>query len=83
MKHQMKSVDVFKTSDLLLSATLQALGTPILFIEWTDNKGVFSFQNSSALQSDIEAFWQRELRVEPYQLFTSIKVIKARMYASK
>ena len=73
----------FETSDLLLAATIQAHGIPIALIEWRDkDKCFFFFDQSKKLQEIMAGFWQLTLRLEPHQLFESIKTVKTRIYSS-
>lgn len=74
----------FETSDLLLAATIQAHGMPIALIDWRDGERcVFYFDQSQELQGIIASFWQLTLRLEPHQLFESIKTVKTRIYSSR
>ena len=74
----------FETSDLLLAATLQAHGLSITATEWdTLDRCNFFFENSKVLQEIVALFWQQKLRLEPHQLFSSLKAIKGRLYSSR
>jgi hypothetical protein len=74
--------DYYPTSDLALASTLHHLG---LSIEALDReyggKVHFLFKQSKELERAKEAFWKRELIVEPVGFMESVKYIKNRIYS--
>jgi len=71
----------YKTSDLSLATSL-SLFSPIESTEIVDNKKVlFVFQKSQELDKLIAMYWRGEIRVEPQQFFSQLKVIKTRIYS--
>lgn len=72
--------NVYTTSDLALVTTL-SLFYPIESVERTSSdKAMFLFRRAEGLDELIEAFWRRELNVEPQAYFTQLKIIKSRLY---
>jgi len=70
----------FETTDLAL-ATAISLWLPITALDRNDpNKIVFHFNRESDLDSLIETFWRRELKVDALTYFNQIKLIKSRIY---
>lgn len=77
----MGNKEYFSTSDLNLSAVLVANGFPLEYIEKDDlSKSTFHFIKSKQLDQLIEQYWRLELRIEPHELFNSLKALKNRMY---
>ena len=73
----------FKSSDLSLIATLQVFGYQIEKIERNNSeKVIFAIKQDDKLSELVQAFWSRNLSVEPLQYFESLKVVKSRIYQS-
>jgi hypothetical protein len=69
----------FSTSDLNL-ATIASLSYPLDRIErLSDRKMAFVFKRDNGLDQLIEAFWQRETRVEPLKFSEQRKMLLARL----
>ncbi len=76
-------VRLFETSDLLLAAVLQSHGFPVLRTDWREPKRcTFFFESVIELDDLVDMFWKQKLRIEPHQLFDSIKALKARIFSS-
>lgn len=76
----MKISDYFLSSDLALVATL-SLWFPIDSIDKTDpTKSIFYFKRDPQLDETIQSFWKRQLKVEPLELISQLKIIKTRLY---
>ena len=70
----------YATNNLALSAAL-ALWHPLNEVEKGSSKRVtFVFKRSSALDTDIERFYNRDLPVEPNEYYQQLQVLKARIY---
>ena len=71
----------FRTSDMQLAAVLSVLGAKILSIDRTDTKRcTFVFEKSPDLECAVQAFWHRQISVEPQALLTALKDLKNRVY---
>ena len=72
---------VYRTSDIYLAATLQALGAQIEALEYENgNRCVFVFEASKDIHKASELYWRKELNIEPQTLFSSLKGLKNRLY---
>lgn len=72
--------DSYSSSDLALVTTL-SLFYPIEAIDRQNpHKAVFVFKRDAELDRLIEAYWRKELKVEPQTYFQQLKVLKARLY---
>ncbi len=73
--------DCFSTHDLAL-ATVISLSYPVEAIDRQNpHKALFLFKREHSLDQLIEAYWRRELTVEPQAYFNGLKNLKARLYA--
>lgn len=71
--------DKFITSDLQL-ATVLSMKYPLIDIIFKGKKGEFCFNDSEELQEFVNLFWTKQLKVEPIDLFNSLKTLKNRLY---
>lgn len=72
--------DYYSTPDLAL-ATVISLHFPVEVIDKTNsNKALFLFKREDGLNSLIEAYWRKELQIEPQAFFAQLKTIKSRLY---
>lgn len=79
----MSETELFTTYDLNLSAVLVSKGESLEEVRKTQNsKSLFCFKKTRSLESLIERYWRGQLRVEPQELFNSIKNIKNRIYSN-
>jgi len=82
-QENLKLKDFYSTSDLAL-ATAISLWYPIDAIDKTDpRKATFLFKRDEKIDELLEAYWKRELKVEPQTYFNQLKAIKARLYSEK
>lgn len=73
----------YYTSDLAL-ATAISLWYPIDAIDRQNpRKASFLFKRNAKLNELLEAYWKRELKIEPQEYFNQLKAIKARLYSEK
>lgn len=80
-QENLKVNDYYSTPDLAL-ATVLSLSFPIEAIDKQNpHKALFLFKREQGLDHLIEAYWRRELTVEPQAFFGQLKNIKARLYA--
>lgn len=80
MNQDLTNKDFYTCSDLSLVALI-SLYYPIDVIDRTNpRKAVFFFKRSDQLDSLIEAYWRKELQVEPQSYFSQLKTVKARLY---
>lgn len=75
--------DYYTTSDLAL-ATAISLCHPIDAIDRQNPRKVsFLFKREDKFEELLEAYWKRELKIEPQEYFNQLKAIKARLYSEK
>lgn len=76
-------VNHFRTYDLALAASLEALGFTVSGLEKTSysNKTSFIFDRTIELDEAIQAYWSDKLRVNPKAYFDVLKHIKTRLYS--
>jgi hypothetical protein len=83
MIKRLKINDYYSTSDLAL-ATALSLWFPVEAIDKTNpHKAIFLFKRNEELDQLLEAFWRRELKVEPQAYFNQLKAIKSRLYSEE
>jgi hypothetical protein len=71
----------FETNSLPLSVALLCLGFALDSIEKsTDGKALFIFLQSKELNSAIQLYWHRELKIDPISFWQNQKFLKSRMY---
>ncbi|MFC1810736.1 DUF5659 domain-containing protein [Patescibacteria group bacterium] len=72
----------FITHDAYLASVLLSEGFVIDSMDKTNlNKVSFIFNRETALDDVIQAYWAKELKVEPQMLFANYKQIKNRIYS--
>lgn len=82
-QENLKLKDFYSTSDLAL-ATAISLWYPIDAIDKQNpHKANFLFKRDEKLDELLEAYWKRELKIEPQTYFNQLKAIKARLYSEK
>lgn len=75
-----KTTEYYSTSDLFCAVTV-SLWFPLDSINKTNpNRAEFTFKREPQLDSLIEAYWRGDLKVEPKQFASQIKIIKSRLY---
>jgi hypothetical protein len=84
MKKRLKLNNYYSTSDLAL-ATALSLWFPIETIDKTTDphRAIFLFKRDEELDRLLEAYWRRELKVEPQAYFNQLKLIKSRLYSEE
>jgi len=83
IQENLKLKDYFSTSDLAL-ATAISLWYPIDAIDRQNpHKASFLFKRNEKFDELLEAYWKRELKIEPQEYFNQLKAIKARLYSEK
>jgi hypothetical protein len=71
----------FRTQDIQLAASLTALGATLLYIDRSEpNRSTFVFEDSKDLKQVTQAYWRRQLSIEPQTLLSSFKAVKSRLY---
>ncbi len=74
----------FETQDIQLAATIIALGTSLTAIDRADpNRCTFAFEDSSDLKRCVDAYWRRQLSIEPQALLGALKAVKSRLYGER
>lgn len=82
-QENLKLKDFYSSSDLALVCAI-SLWYPIEAIDRTNpHKAQFLFKRNESLDQLIEAFWRKELKVDPQTYFNQLKIIKSRLYAEK
>jgi hypothetical protein len=81
MKNVLLKEHNFETQDIQLAACLYALGANLLSINRKDpDRCTFVLEDSPDLRRCTEAYWQRQLSLEPQTLLGALKAIKSRLY---
>lgn len=75
--------DYYATSDLGLATTLSLFYSLEAIDRTNPHKAQFLFKRSENLNQLIEAFWKKEIKVDPQTYFAQLKVLKARLYANE
>lgn len=79
-QESLKVNDYYSTPDLAL-ATVISLSYPIEVIDKQNpHKALFLFKREQGLERLIEAYWRKELTIEPQAFFGQLKNLKARLY---
>lgn len=74
---------IFSTYDLFLSSVLLSLNFELEAIDKGDSRKVeFCFRRSSEMDTAIQAYWAKQLSVEPQALFANLKMLKNRIYSN-
>ena len=72
--------DFFRTSDFCLAATL-AVWLPLASVDRSNpRRTAFIFERSAELDELLEAFHKRDLRVEPQEFYSAVRLVKSRLY---
>jgi hypothetical protein len=71
--------ELYKTTDMALAATL-SMNFPVKELQNVNGKGVFFFENTDELVEFINAYWNKQLQVEPIAYAEALKMIKNRLY---
>ena len=75
--------ELFITADLSLASSLLTLGYEIQNLDKTNpHKAQFIFQRSPGLDSDIQNYWNGNLRINPRLFSDNIKMLKNRLYSA-
>lgn len=79
-QENLKVNDYYSTPDLAL-ATVISLSYPVEAIDRQNpHKALFLFKREPGLDQLVEAYWRKELKVEPQDYFSQLKNLKARLY---
>lgn len=74
----------FYSSDFPLCSVLLCCGFTLDSMDRSDKKRTtFIFQKTKELGQAIEAYWDRQLKVEPLALFESQRYLKSRIYGGE
>ena len=71
--------ETYKTTDMAL-ATVLSMNFPVRELINKNGRGTFIFDNTDELQELVNAFWNKQIKVEPIALFDALKSIKNRLY---
>lgn len=72
----------FETTDLSLATVLVTLGFSLSFLDKQNPKKIsFLFDRSERLDTIIQAYWAKQLQLEPQLLFANQKMLKNRIYS--
>lgn len=76
-------IETSAISDLGVASFLLTKGHALLYLNRSNPQRVgFVFTNTSALERDIDTYWERTARVDPQTLFLNQKALKARLYST-
>lgn len=70
----------FSTSDFYLSSVLVCLGFLIESLDKSNKRAIFLFKNTPDLEKTVQSYWNKQLRIEPLELFESQRYLKNRIY---
>lgn len=71
----------YATADLALAAALVCCGHKLKDVDRTTPRRIqFIFEKTDSLLGDIEDIWGGILKVKPMEYFTSLKMLKNRIY---
>jgi hypothetical protein len=79
--HVLSSNDFFGTYDLGLAAGLVTAGFVIDHLNRQEQRVQFVFARSESLDNSMQAYWTDELRLSPLKYFSTLKVLKNRIYS--
>lgn len=83
-KLALPKVQGWETSDISIAATLYALGAEFLGIQWQDDhKCTFSFTDSEELHKAVDAYWRKQLSIEPQLVLSALRALKAKVHDSR
>lgn len=72
--------EYFTTSDLALTSVI-SLWYPLDLIDKSNpKKAQFQFKRESGLDELVESYWRGDLRIEPKQFSSQMRIIKSRLY---
>jgi hypothetical protein len=72
---------LYKTKDINLTNTLMVLGYKLQDTEKDyGRKVIFSFIDTTDLQKDIKKYFDKELLLEPNEIYSNLKTLKCRIY---
>lgn len=71
----------FSTSDFYLSSVLVCLGFLLKELDKSNrHRASFIFKNTPELEKTVQAYWNKQLKIEPLELFESQRYLKNRIY---
>ena len=73
---------MYKTSDFYLSTVL-SMSFALRDITYMGKRATFHFDDTQELRSQVDAFWNGLLQVEPQALFNAQKTLKSRLYSNE
>ena len=73
----------YYTSDLALATAISLLYPIDAIDRHNPRKASVLFKRNAKLNELLEAYWKRELKIEPQEYFNQLKAIKARLYSEK
>ncbi len=80
-KEFVRESDLFESSDLSLIATLYCYGATIECVDRTTGpRAVFCIKRQRGLDQIVQAFYAREIKVDPLDYFNALKQCKTRLY---
>lgn len=73
--------DHFQTSDFTLAISLVTVGFVLTNLDKSNpSKVQFIFDRNSALDNTIQAYWSKQLKLEPQIFSSNQKMLKTRLY---
>lgn len=77
----MDEIEVIRTSDFTLAATLLATGFDIMGLDKTNPKHVvFIYKRTSDLEVQVKKFWANEIKINPKDFVYSQREIRAMIH---
>jgi hypothetical protein len=74
---------IYSTTSLVLAATLSLFYSVEGIDRSNPHKVEFQFKKTPKLESVLESYWRRELRVCPLEFFNNLKALKARIHGEE
>jgi len=81
MNKLLKNNEYFQTSDLTLASCLITIGFALEVLDKAiPSKVQFIFKKDKSLERTIQAYWLKELKLEPQAFSANQKMLKTRLY---
>jgi hypothetical protein len=77
MKRTTQAIPFYKSKDVYIASTLQALGGRMDSTEWVNGECYFIFENEAFCLEIQKKYYTHDLKVDPSLLFSAFKDIKS------
>ena len=84
MRTAQKKERSFISGDINLAASLAAMNIPLAGIDREDpERCKFVFDDNPEVRRTVQAYWCKQLAIEPQALLSSLKALKSRLYGER